>query len=468
MLLGHLQEGIITLLAFDEKHAPIIRGIVGPELYGGPFRLISARIYAHIDRFKKPPGDHLTDILIDKLDDNDNKREASLYADIVEAIFAAKDTINAEYVMAQLETFIKRQSLRGIAVDLHKALQRDTDQSLEEAERLLASASKVNLSVFDPGIRLSDKSRALEFLDTQESALPTGIPELDKRGFGPTRKEMFLYVADTKTGKTWFLIHLAKMAIMHRAKVCHISLEMSATRSAQRYYQSLFGISKRKEPLRITKFQKDQLGRITGFDDLKVMPKLSMDDPKFRAKLERRIDKWSTRLLDRIIIKEFPTGSLTVRQLEAYLDNLEASEQFVPDLLIIDYPDLMRLDKDNYRLALDEVFKDIRGILVKRNIAGAVVSQSHRAASKAKLVRADNVAESYSKIQHADAVLTFSQTAHERKLGLARLHVAAGRNDESHITIVISQQYALGGYVMDSVLLRGNYFNLIPHDESEE
>lgn len=466
MLLSSLQEDLITLLSFSEEHALIIRGVVDVALFGGPYRILATRIYGHLDRFKKPPGDHLPDLISDKLE-SENTREATLYTDIIESIHAAQKGINAPYVMSKLETFIKRQSYRSRAIDITKALQRDTDESLEEVDRLFAEAHHQSLSVFDPGTRLSDKHKALEFLDIATGSFPTGIAELDKRGFGPTRKELWLGIANAKAGKSWLLGQLGKMALMHRLKVCHITLEMSEARVAQRYLQSLFAIAKRKETFRTTKFDRDDLGRIQGLEDVRVTPRLSLDDPKIRKKLERKIDKWSLRLLDNIIIKQFPTGALTVLQLKAYLDNLEATEKFVPDLLIVDYPDLFRLDKLNFRLAVDEVYKDLRGIGVARNMAVAVVSQSHRGAAKSKLVGADNVAEAYSKISHADVILTYSATPQELALGLARLHVAGGRNDGDKITLVISQNYGMGQFVLDSNLLSGGYWNHVPKGEDD-
>jgi len=291
---------------------------------------------------------------------------------------------------------------------------------------------------------------------------------LDKRGFGPTRKELWLYIANTKKGKTFALMQLGKMAALHRFNVCHISLEMSRERCAQRYYQGIFAISKRKETFRNTKFKKDKLGRITGYDDVRVQPSLSYDDPNIRKKLERRIDRHSSRLLDNLLIRDFPMGTLTINQLKAYLDNLEQSERFVPDLLIVDYPDLLKLDKDNYRLAIDEAYKDLRGMAGTRNMAVAVVSQAHRASAKSKQVGADNVAEAYSKIAHADTIITYSQTTQEAKLGLARLFVAGGRNDEDKIAVVISQQYGMGSFVIDSTLLLGNYWESIPQNGRED
>lgn len=460
-----MQENLLTILSWDDVRAPIVRGIVGPELYGGHYRYIAARVYDYIDKYKKAPKDHLPDILSDKIEIEG--READLYIETIESISSAREGINAVYVMSQLETFIKRQSLRSMAVEFNRALLKDTEESLDEASALMAKANTATLSVFDPGIRLSDK-RSLAFLDIQEQAFPMGIPELDKRAFGPTRKELWHFIANTKSGKSWMLIQLAKMAALHRLKVCHISLEMSKERCAQRYYQSMFAISKRKETFRNTKFKKDKLGRITGYDDVRVQPSLSFDDPNIRKKLGRRIDRYADRLLDNVVIRDFPTGSLTVRQLEAYLDNLEQTEGFVPDLLIVDYPRLMKLDPTNIRLELDTVFMDIRGIAGKRNLAAAVVSQSHRAAAKSKLVGGENVGESYGTIANADTNITYSQTAQEKKLGLARLFVTGGRNDEDKITVVISQQYGMGSFVVDSSLMIGNYFESIPQNGRDD
>ncbi len=465
MLGSALQENIVSLLSYDDKFSSIIRHSVAVNLYGGPYRIIALRCYDYIDQFNKPPKDHIADLLSDKL--SGDTPEAQLYSDIIVSIKNAYAGINTDYVIKQLELFIRRQSLRSISVDLTKALQKDTEESLEEADRLIKQATNQGLQLFDPGTRLGDKSKALSFLDITNESFPTGIKELDKRGFGPNRKELWLGVANTKTGKTWLLIQLAKMSLMHRLRVSHITLEMSEGRAAQRYFQALFGVSKRREIHRTIKFKCDELGRVIGFDDVTISPRLALDDQGIRTKLEKVVDKWAIRQLNNIYIKQFPTGALTVHQLEAYLDNLEATQRFTPDLLIIDYPDLMKTDTDNFRLALDRIYMDLRGLAIKRNIALAVVSQSHRGAARAKTVKGDNVAEAYSKIAHADVIVTLTSTEAEKKLGLARLFVI-GRNDSDGITILISQQYGIGSFVCDSAIMPGDYWERIGSEGGEE
>lgn len=466
MLLGVIQENLLTLLSFDDERSRIIRNTIDVGMFGAQYKIIAARCYDYIDRYKRAPKAHLPDILDDKLN-SDNKHEKELYRDIVGSMHDAREGINAEYVMGQLETFMRRQNLRSVAIDVTKALQRDTEESLGEAEELLRNVQQQNLKLFDPGTRLSDKDRALAFLEETQVAFPIGIPELDKRGFGPTRKEQFLFIANAKRGKSWFLIHLAKMAATHRLKVAHITLEMSEARSAQRYFQGFFAMSKRDETFKNTYFELDKLGRISGFEQSSVKPALSLDDPNIDSKLERRI-KRAKRVLKNIYIKQFPTGHLTVPALRAYLDQLEQAERFTPDVIVIDYPDLMKIDPANARLSIDAIYKELRGIGVERNAAIVVVSQSHRASANAKTVRSDNVAEAYSKIAHADCIVTYSQTEAEHALGLARLHVAGGRNDQDKFTLVISQQYGMGHFVIDSVMMKGNYWENIPRNGPED
>lgn len=462
-----LQENILTLAAFSDEHAPIIRGSVEPALFGGLYREIVVRIYTYIDKHKKAPGEHIADILDDKLN-SERKQEARLYDDIITSMHQIKDDLNPDYVLSQLESFVKRQNLRSVAVDLAKQLSLDTPESLEKADELIRSVQSINLNVFQPGIRLSDPKQALRFFDETAEAFPTGIPELDKFGFGPTRGELYMAIAGTKMGKSWLLTHLGKVAIIHQLKVSHVTLEMSDIKVSQRYMQSLFGLAKRKETYYRTKFITDKLGKIKSFDEIRIEPRIALEDPKARSQLEKKIKRFHKKILDKIIIKQFPTGQLTINQLNAYLDNLEVSERFSPDIIIVDYPDIMKLDPANVRFELDRIYTGLRGIAVERNAAMVVVSQSHRASAKSRKVGLENIAEAWSKNYHADCILTYSQTEQERALGLARLFVAGGRNDIDQLTIAISQNYATGQYALSSALMdKDAYWDYVGKDEDE-
>lgn len=465
MLGGALQENVLCLLAYSDEYSGIVRNTIPLTLYGGPYRIIAGRCHDFIDRYNKPPSDHLADLLEDKLKD---EAQASLYETIVRAI---RNTVtsgqNTEYILDQLQRFVQRQSLRSVTVELTKCLQQDTEESIDRAQELINSARNSQLAVFDPGTRLSDR-KALNFLNSTTEAFPTGIKELDERGLGPNRKELHLLIANIKTGKSWWLTHLAKMGVLHRYRICHITLEMSEDRVSQRYYQTLYGVAKRPDNTTTVKFKSDDAGRISGFDETHIKPKLYLNDHDAYEQLDKLRTKWKHRHGDNVFIKQFPTGKLTVPELIAYLDSLEATQRFTPDLLIVDYPDLMKINPENARWSLDTIYKDIRGIAVERNLAVAIVTQSNRLGAMKKQVETTNASEAYSKNAHADVVCTLSATAAEKRLGLARLAVAAARNDADSFTLVISQHYKTGVFAVDSHILDQGYWQQLDDEEGGE
>lgn len=463
MLGGALVENILCLLAYNEEYAGIVRNSIPLNLYGGPYRIIAGRCYDFLDHYHKAPGDHIADLLEDKLTD---ETQAGLYEPIVRGIrSSAGGAQNVPYVIDSIRRFVQRQSLRTITVELTKCLQQDTEQSIDRAQELINSARTQQLSVFDPGTRLSDR-KALGFLNFTNESFPTGIKELDQRGLGPNRKELHLLIANIKTGKSWWLTHLAKMAVTHRLRVVHITLEMSEERVAQRYFQALYGVAKRRDNKTTAIKFKDEAGRIAEFGEVAIHPKVFLTDPDAYEQLEKIQNRWGPRHLRNVFVKQFPTGKLTVSEMIAYLDSLEATQRFVPDLLIIDYPDLMKVDTDNARWSLDAIYKDIRGVAVERNIAVSIVTQSNRLGAMKRQVETTNVSEAYSKNAHADVVCTLSATAAEKRLGLARLSVAAARNDADAFTLVLSQHYKTGLFGFDSHLMTSGYEQLV--EEGDE
>ncbi len=167
--------------------------------------------------------------------------------------------------------------------------------------------------------------------------------------------------------------------------------------------------------------------------------------------------RWITRRLSnmkakpRLLIKEFPTFSLTIAQLNAYLDMLDRKFNFRPDVLIIDYPDLMAIKSTEKRIEIGNHFAALRGICQRRKMAGITVTQVNRKGADATLVTATHVAEDWSKIATCDNILTFNRTKHEKRLGLARVLVAAARDAEDGYVALIAQNYKTGQFCLDSI-----------------
>jgi hypothetical protein len=204
---------------------------------------------------------------------------------------------------------------------------------------------------------------------------------------------------------------------------------------------------------------KTDSGYIQGFGWETITRKMGMKSPGVEEVFKKQQQDSSR--LNNVVVKGFPTGTLTVRELDAYLDMLHRTQNFIPDILIVDYADLMKTDVNNLRQSLGRLYIDLRGIATKRNLALVTFSQSNRLGKDEDMVDVTHVAEDWSKIGTADLILTYTQTKAEKEHNLARIYVAASRNDMDGFTIAITQNYNLGLFVIDSALMIGSVSDLI-------
>lgn len=455
-LSGALSENILTLLIFSDEYSTIIRHGITPNLFeSAVYKEIANHAVDFLDQFHTPIKEHLADSLEGILKGSD-KRKASSYTRILDNLYLSKDAINGEYTLSQLHKFVRQQQLKSAVVEAVEAIE---DGRIDQAELSLQRGLSNQVISFEPGILFSDPSQSLRFFEQEEDGILTGVEDLDRHGICLRPQELFLMIAPAKKGKSWWLTHIGKTALMQRKNVLHITLEMSEAKVAQRYVQSFFSITKRQAEVRTTIFKKNESGSLVDLDfDTVTRPTFS--DAKMRKTLAARLAK-EFKTKSPLMIKQFPTGQLTISMLKAYLDGLERFQKFVPDVILLDYPDLMRVDSDNLRLDLGQIFKEVRGIAVERNCAVGAVTQGNRQSATAKTVTDSMVAEDYSKIATADNVITYTQSKEEKALGLARLFVSNARGDEDKFTVLISQAYAMGQFCLDSTYMDGHAQDII-------
>lgn len=460
-----LQESILTALAFSEDKRASILTALDPKLFEEIYRDLATRAIEYRQRYGKPPGEAHIDDLFDHVLTNPRDRRQQTYDRLLRGMMLQAEGLNIEYVVSRVREFSRRQRLKLAileSADLYE--QTATRENVaDEIEAILMRALNDKMLDYDVGTFMGDPSRALEFLEPDDDDyLPWGIPEFDKYGICPTRKELFLFMAPRGRGKTWFCVNLIKHANIHHWKVCYISLEMSEERIMQRLFQSFFAIGKRDEEYTslIIQSTKDRYGGriLDGLDLEKRRTPRDLAEPDIRDYIKAEMKK-SGNLLNNIVVKQFPDGELTMQGLETYLDHLEAVHAFIPDLLIVDFPDKMKMDYKNPLMAIREHFIRLRGLGVKRNMAVAVPTQPTRGGESARSLSSGHVAGDIEKFGICDNGVMYNATPQEREFGLARLFVGKGRNDRDNFSVLINQDYRTGQFVLASALMReSSYF----------
>jgi len=465
-----LQENLITLLAHDDTQGKLIAQMVNVDLFEGDYRLIAERCVTYWQQHGSAPKVHTPDLVAEILQDQHDRRNPNVRR-ILTAMLELSEQINSAFVLDQLQRFHRLQKLKDVIIKSAERLNSAEDLAITDVEQMWHEILHVRDPSFRPGIWLHDVDRLLAFLESREREFDVGIDRLDWANAVPTRGCVMLFLGGAGKGKTWFLVHCGKRAFLQRKRVCHITLELSEELVLQRYYQALYSLPRRDygDEHETTVLQFDEKRRLNGFDKVHIEPDFTFQSAAIRDELQVRIDWTGTRFRN-VIIKQFPGKQLTIRMLRAYLDQLELLVGFVPDLLIIDYLKEMATDLQHYRFALDNNLAELRGLGVERNIAVVTAQQLSKAGTEATTAGAHNVAEAYGLIGTADIVLTMSCTKPEYRHGLARIFVDKNREDEDKYGVLIKQDYRGGEFVLQSMPLRKEYYDLMQQEQeaSEE
>lgn len=460
---SNLQTALLGVLIYDRTYGATVADIVKPAHFDPSHRPLAEAVLRYRRDYAQPPGTaHVRDVARDA-----KQVSPRLLADLE----AEAGTLNAKYIASRAADFVRRQVLKAALMEGGERYTGGEENLVEDVETILNKALRFRAKTFEVGIRLNDPKRALSFMEAKQDFYSLGIPELDRLGIGPRLGEMLLYIAPKGSGKSWFCVHCGRHMLLQGATVLHISLEMSEPLVIQRYYQNLFAIARRPDRVMRTILEKDKLNRLVDFSSRYAPPKTTFQQPGIRKLLRTQQSDWSDRL-GRLIVKAFPTGQLTYEELVNYLDYLESAENFRPTGLIVDYPDRMALGTANYRLDLNVLYERLRGLGVERNFALITPTQGNRSSLSAKSVRSDMASEGMGKVNDADNVLTYSRTKAEARLNLARLGVAHARNEEGGSVIILTQSYATGQYVLDSIRQDNVYWDKMKEvgkeDDDEE
>jgi hypothetical protein len=450
-LKGSLEDNVLTALVWSTQCTSRLLMQVTEDMFETrSYQQIARKTLEYIERYNEPPCAHIRDLFEAELRRSDDS--GRLLNTVMDNMEALAESLSPQYVLQELDTFVESQNLRNTLTD---ALDK-----LQEGDLVAARESVYTIpppQTFTVGTWLHDPDKALSFLtERDDDFFSSGIPELDNRGIRPIRGTCMCLIGPPKSGKSWFLHGVGKAALIYHHNVLHISLENSERLVAQRYIQALYAMRRSDgEHVQIPVFERDETGICIAIhrdepvqrDEHHNIPQILNQESRYAIAGKLRGLQGRSRLL----IKEFPSGSLTLGQLNAYLDTLARMEHFVPDLLVIDYPRLMAIDQRNYRLDLGRVVVGIRGIASARNLAAVIVAQSNRTGSSARVLTPAMIGEDYSAIGTCDTILTYSQGGEEKRAGLARILVAGAREAADGYLVLISQAYLIGQFCLDSM-----------------
>lgn len=199
----------------------------------------------------------------------------------------------------------------------------------------------------------------------------------------------------TGAGKSWILSTLGANAMENGKNIVHYSLELSENQTGFRY-DSVF----------------------TNYSPTEVQ------DHKEEVLSELEHIKGD------LCIQYYPTKGASTQTIRGHLDRME-TVKWKPDLILIDYADLLRplgaQRSDSSYEKMGNIYEDLRQLGGEADIPIWTVSQTQRQAVGEKVVKGDRIADSWKKAMTADFICSLSRTDTDKVAETARFHVIKSR-----------------------------------------
>ena len=412
----NIQRGIIYLLKHDKDFYSQIVGLIKPDYFEFPsYAYIFDRIKAHYDKYRNIPSD---EILLEDIKKNLPKgQNISDYEDDLIQINSIEPSFldNRDFVLDLVEDYARKQA---ISQAIRESVVLLKENKISEIEELVRKAMLVSREVNIGQVYFNDlEKRYHRQFDHKEKKKYKTIYETFNEHLdgGLNSKELAMVIAPPGVGKSLYLVNQGVAALKENKSVLYISLEMAEDKIAQRFDSIL------------TLIPNQRLKEAATFPI--VCNRLSAVKQKFNdAKL---------------IIKEFPTGQLNVNQIRALLVQLKLHPDFEPDLLIIDYLELLRPNRqiDAEYQAQERIAQELRGLAMEHDILVWTATQTNRMGKKVATITDAELGDSYGKIRPADWAISLNQTEEEYDQGRMRVYVVKARDSKQHYRINCSVDY---------------------------
>lgn len=389
------------------------RNVVSPAYFDNPQDgKIADTILKLYEALGSPPT---WQILQQELEKEIADEEAHLFADRLTLAQRRVGALEKKYIGKVAKRFALGQALRIAMAQSVDYLRKD---EVERAVDALVKASQVGRYDEEKELKYFESVELRLRKQDQPKGIRTLIPELDTylQGKGLNYKEIGAILAPPGGGKTMFLCHVAKSAVLQKKFVLFISIDMTAERIATRLDASFSGV---------------KINELYDHVD-KVIDKVSG--------LGRRYGEL-------LLIREYTEKQLSPSGLRSYVQHL-VDMGAKPDMIVIDYAGLMRSDFKHERRdqELGSILLNLRRLSKELNVAVWTGVQGRRSAANAELVTLDDIAESFEGVFHANVIISVSRTPEEKQKQKARLFVAKNQAGETNVQVPIYTNFSKGAF----------------------
>jgi len=404
------------------------------------------------------------------------------------------DGINSEYLLDQAANYFQERALTLLKEDLEERLGQGNILAAKEAVANFIAPEKVVTLGYEP---LRDMNLVRDAFESEDElfSLPGDLGKM----LGPfVREDAWGLVGAYKAGKSWTCTYIQDQAIYQRLNVARFSFEMNKKKETRRFIQSICAMPD-KPPrdgniwlpvwdCRLnqegTCSRQERVNNVALYDNEKNRPAFGHAPAGYapcavcKGKKGWHLESWvepykcdvltwrtawrraeaiSQQLRGaRFKFQYWPIRSAGIQEVKATLQVWEHLEGFIPDVIVVDSPDIMRFPGKEPRHAIVDNRREVVALAQQYH---ALVIFPLQAGSKTAIERKDkkqsDIGESVAILGDVDAMMVIDSTEAEYQAMRARIKTTVQRDERRGSQVAILQALDLGQAIIDSAFIQG-------------
>jgi archaellum biogenesis ATPase FlaH len=333
-------------------------------------RLMFQAIRAFMTKYNKLPTYNVIKLAMSKKSNLNEDQFEMVMERVQEIEDQKKEDHDEKWLIDETELWCQNQALENAIVSSSEIFQDET-KSNHLVKEIITKALAVNFDTHMGIDFFNEKSIAERWKKYNEvtTKYATRLYKMNLvTGGGFEPKTFSCVMGDTGEGKTNALCSIATDFISNGYNVLYITGEMSEEKISQKIEANLLN---------------------TEINDI---PDVEFET--FKVKLLQL----KTKSYGNMHIKEYPTGNFSTATIRAYLEEIRIKKNFKPQIVIVDYVNLLRSDRyteGGSYFIVKAIAEEMRGLAVEYKIALLTGTQVNRTGAGSSDIDMTDIAESY-------------------------------------------------------------------------
>jgi replicative DNA helicase len=415
------QQEILGMLMTDRVFLIQSMQLVKPSYFSDKVHeTICSIVFNYFEKYNQiPPKYVIANEIREKYEDD---KKVLIYVGEMEAITSnyVSGLEPRESCLDKITEFAKEQALRSAVSSTLDLLEKGYKDKWNKIEELFKKALLTDRN-FDMGLdyfqTLEDRYDRMAKQNLDKEVFVTGFRGIDVDGLsagGICRGELAAFLGSSGAGKSLLLVKASARNILRGKKVLYISLEMDEDKLAKRFDAILSN-----DNIRTLLDRKDFV--------------LSALKDHIKGEEDKR----------RLIIKQFPAGTVDVQTIKAYLSQLNL-HGWQPDMICVDYVGEFK-DEEGIKTyeSRQRIVRDMRGMAVEYNVAIFTAMQANRRSKEdtdnMMVVDDSMLGDSFGQARPLDALWSINQNPEEKSQNVGRIFVVKHRDGKSRYILYFRQ-----------------------------